>query len=326
MPARFAGGSVTASWEPAGEGSGESRVSPVSPVSIDEAFRYCARVATAHYENFPVASLFLPADKRPYIQAIYAFSRVADDFADEQDRLPAERLANLDDWERMLRECYQGKAEHPVFIALGETVRQNRIPIEPLLDLLAAFRRDVTQSRYESFDDLLGYCRCSANPVGRLVLMIFGHREEALFALSDRICTALQLANFWQDVFVDAARNRLYIPLEDMRRFGYAEASWLGRVPGKGYKELMKFEIERTKGMFYEGAELPRLVEKELQVELKMVWLGGMSILRLLEKRGLDTGRRPSLGTLRKIMILVRALLVDDLSRYGRKKKQWDLT
>jgi squalene synthase HpnC len=258
---------------------------------------------------------------------VYAFSRIADDFADEEILLPAERLAHLEDWERMLLECYQGRAEHPVFIALGETVRQNRIPIEPLRALLAAFKRDVTQSRYESFDDLLSYCRCSANPVGRLVLMMFGHREEALFNLSDKICTALQLANFWQDVFVDAGKNRCYLPLEDMRRFGYSEERWLARTPDAGFRELMKFEIERTRSMFYEGADLPGLVEKELQIELKLVWFGGMSILNATSKRGPDPAQRPSLGTLRKIMILLRALVVDDLSRYGRRRKrQWDLT
>jgi hydroxysqualene synthase len=319
-PAPFAEGSATSSWAT----TPASEQKPL--MTLDQAFGYCAGLATAHYENFPVASLFLPAEKRPYIQAIYAFSRIADDFADEENLLDADRLARLDDWETMLKECYEGHATHPVFLALGETVRQNRIPIEPLRDLLAAFRRDVTQNRYETFDDLLGYCRCSANPVGRLVLMIFGQREEALFTLSDTICTALQLANFWQDVFVDAGRNRCYLPLEDMRRFGYTEESWRGRVIDGRYKELMNFEIERTRKMFYDGAELPRLVEKELQVELKMVWFGGMSILDLIAKRGLDSTARPSLGTFRKIMVFLRALVIDDLSRFGRKKKPWDLT
>jgi hydroxysqualene synthase len=294
--------------------------------TLDEAFRYCAEITTAHYENFPVASLFLPEEKRPYIQAIYAFSRVADDFSDEGNLLPADRLARLQDWEMMLGECYEGRAEHPVFIALRETVERNRIPVEPLKDLLAAFRRDVTQNRYESFDDLLSYCRCSANPVGRLVLMLFGHRDEGLFALSDKICTALQLTNFWQDLFVDLGKDRLYVPLEDMRRFGYGVENWRSRVIDANCRALLKFEVERTRDIFYEGAELPSLVEKELQIELRMVWFGGMSILAMLSRHGPSATKKPAFGTARKAMILIRSLFHNDLSRYGRKKKPWDLT
>jgi phytoene synthase len=292
----------------------------------DEAFRICGEIAAKHYENFPVASLFLPEERRPYIQAIYAFSRMADDFADEPGMVGAERIARLRDWELMLEECYQGRAEHPVFVALGETVRKNRIPIGLLKDLLAAFTRDVRQNRYETYDELLDYCRCSANPIGRLVLMVFGHADERLFALSDRICTALQLTNFWQDIFVDLEKDRLYLPLEEMRRFGYTPGMWKNGETGPPFRELMAFQVERTKALFYDGAELPELVEKDLQVELKLVWLGGMSILDRISKRGVTPARRPSIGGPGKLIILLRALTIRRLGSYRRKKKPWDLT
>jgi squalene synthase HpnC len=297
------------------------------PVSVDEAFAYCARITETHYENFPVASLLIPSDKRPYIQAIYAFSRIADDFADEGNRSPGERIALLEEWEEGLRRCYDGEAEHPVFIALAETVRQQRIPREPLADLLTAFKRDVTQTRYETFDDLLSYCRCSANPVGRLVLMIFDHHDDDLFQKSDAICTALQLTNFWQDLGIDARKDRLYLPLEDLRRFGYSEENWKDGLHDKGFRSLMAFETERTRDLFYRGAELPALVEKDLQIELRLVWFGGMAILKMLERSDYDVFRtRPSLSTFNKLMIFLRAMMRSDLTSLRVKKKPWDLT
>jgi squalene synthase HpnC len=299
---------------------------PVRKYTVDEAFEYCARVTNAHYENFPVASLFLPGEKRPYIQAIYAFSRTADDFADELERSAKERLDALENWEEQLRQCYDGHAEHPVFIALRETVRDLDIPIEPLKNLLAAFKRDVTQNRYETFDDVLSYCSCSANPVGRLVLMIFGYRDEQFFQRSDKICTALQLTNFWQDVAIDKKKDRLYIPLEDMKKFDYSLDSWNNEILDGQFRDLMKFQVERTRTLFYAGAELPSMVERDLQLELKLVWFGGLSILRKLDKVKYNVfRRRPSLTTLDKAIILLRGLLLNDLSKFGRKKESWDL-
>lgn len=298
---------------------------PTKEYTVDEAFGYCADITNAHYENFPVASLFLPREKRPYIQAIYAFSRIADDFADELTRSPEERLHALNDWQEQLHQCYQGNAAHPVFIALRETVQNLNIPIDLLNDLLSAFKRDVTQNRYETFDDLLSYCRCSANPVGRLVLMIFGYRDEQLFQLSDDICTALQLTNFWQDVSVDQKKDRLYIPLEDIRQYGYSVDGWSNGVMDNNFLRLMKFQVERTREMFHSGAKLPSLVERDLQLELKLVWLGGMSILKKLEKAKYDVvHHRPELSTLNKGMILFRGLVINDLIRYRKKEELWE--
>lgn len=295
--------------------------------SVDEAFEYCAMITTAHYENFPVASLFLPEEKRPYIQAIYAFSRTADDFADEGHLSKEERLDRLNDWEDKLRQCFDGNADHPVFIALRETIQKNEIPIEPLQDLVTAFKRDVGQNRYDTFEDLLSYCSCSANPVGRLVLLIFGYRDEALFKLSDAICTALQLMNFWQDVEIDMKKDRLYLPLKDIRRYGYSLEEWSNSVVNENFERLMKFQAERTKELFYAGCELPSLVDKDLQLELRLVWFGGMSILKKLDRLHYDVfTNRPSLGNLDKIMILARGLFIRNLNRYGKKRKQWDLT
>ncbi len=295
--------------------------------SIDDAFDFCARITNAHYENFPVASLFLPKEKRPYIQAIYAFSRIADDFADESVRLPEERLANLQNWEEQLELCFRGEARHPVFIALSETVSRLDIPVEPFRDLLTAFRRDVTQHSYATFEDLMSYCSCSANPVGRLVLMIFGYRDEKLFRLSDHICTALQLTNFWQDVSVDKEKQRVYVPIEDMERFEYSMDDLQHGRSEKQFHNLMKFEVERTKNMFYDGAELPSLVENDLQLELRLVWFGGMRILKKIERSGFEVLlHRPTLNTLDKSTVFLLGLFYNNLSRFGRKRKQWDLT
>ena len=293
--------------------------------SLDEAFDYCATITNAHYENFPVASLFLPEEKRPYVQAIYAFSRVADDFADERDRLPEDRLADLNDWDEKLRQCFEGHVDHPVFIALRETVSQLGLPIEPLHDLLTAFKRDVTQNRYGTFDDLLGYCRCSANPVGRLVLMIFGCREEEMFKLSDDICTALQLTNFWQDVTVDQKKDRLYLPIEDMDRFGYSLQDWTNSTLNDRFRDLMKFEVARTREMFFHGVDLPSRVLKELQFELKLVWIGGMTILKKIDSvKGNVLTQRPSLSTFDKGIILLRGLLLKELRHFGKKRVEWE--
>lgn len=298
--------------------------------SVDEAFAYCASITETHYENFPVASIFLPEEKRPYIQALYAFSRIADDYADELKRPSEDRLADLTEWENNLRQCYEGRYEHPVFIALHETVKRYDIPIDPLLDLILAFKRDVTQNRYETFTDLLDYCRCSANPVGRLVLMIFNYRDENLFSYSDSICTALQLTNFWQDISVDKQKDRLYIPLEDMQRFGYTVEDWQNCIMNDNFTELIKFEIERTKQIFYQGAQLPSLVAKDLQLELKLIWLGGMEILlKILKKERNILVDRPKLDNISKLKILLFGLFIKDLVYFRRKKPKknpWDLT
>ncbi|MBK8719510.1 MAG: squalene/phytoene synthase family protein [Deltaproteobacteria bacterium] len=201
---------------------------PPGPWTTAAGYRWCERMAASHYENFPVASKFLPPHLRPHVAAIYAFARTADDFADEP-RFEGRRSQALAAWESLLEACYHRDVEHPVFIALRDTVRRHNIPIGPLRALLTAFRMDLTKHRYTSFNELLGYCTHSANPVGQLVLFVHGHREPDLHRFSDEICSALQIANFLQDLSVDIPRGRIYIPEEDLVHFGVAHDDLFGR-------------------------------------------------------------------------------------------------
>jgi squalene synthase HpnC len=277
--------------------------------AVDDAFTYCARVAREHYENFPVASRFLPRESRPYIAAIYAFARLADDMADEGSRSPEERVGELDAWEEKLKKSYMGAADHPVFIALAETASVKRIPQQLFTDLLAAFRMDVTRSRYQTFNDVLGYCSLSANPVGRLVLHVFDDAEESKMALSDHICTALQLANFWQDISLDKKKGRIYVPLEDLEAFRYTEDEFCRGVEDGRFRDLMQFQVERTRNLFQEGKPLIPKVTPHLQFELRLTWNGGMAILKKIEQiRYALFTRRPHLTLADKISILGSAL------------------
>jgi squalene synthase HpnC len=286
-----------------------SPVAQASTRSIETAFAHCERIARMHYENFPVASFFMSRAYRPYIASIYAFARTADDIADESAMKPEERLLKLDEWEDKLDSCFEGDAGDPVFIALAETVRRCALPKKAFTDLLTAFRMDVVTKRYQTFDALLGYCRHSANPVGRLVLGVFRDASERTVELSDKICTALQLTNFWQDVSVDLARGRLYIPLEDLERFGYTELD-LGRgVVNDRFRQLVRFEVERTAKMFDEGKALLDGIVEDLRFELTLTWLGGRAILGKIEAAGYDvlTGR-PAISTAGKASLLLQAL------------------
>ena len=248
----------------------------------NSSFKYCEDIAKGHYENFPVASLLLPKDKRKYVYAIYAFARAADDFADEEgiEGGTPKRLALLDEWYEKLKDCYKGKAYDPIFIALGKTVEDCSIPIKPLEDLLSAFRQDVVKSRYSTFEEVLDYCTRSANPVGRLVLMIFGCHDEEFFKYSDKICTALQLTNFWQDVEVDLRKDRIYLPEEDLNMFRYSYRELELKQDNNNFRNLMEFEVNRTQKIFDEGRKLLEMTAgnentKKLSKELKLTWLGG---------------------------------------------------
>lgn len=280
--------------------------------SVSDAFAYCERMARTHYENFPVGSLLVPRRLRPHVYSIYAFARTADDFADEGYDTPpgiSERLQALADWQRQLEDCYAGRAAHPVFIALAETVRELRLPVQLFRDLLSAFTQDVTKRRYANFDEVLDYCRRSANPVGRLILLLFDYRDEALHRLSDHICTALQLANFWQDVSVDLQKDRVYLPQDEMARFGYSEAQLQAREFNERFAELMKHQVERTRELFMQGRPLPELVRGRLRYELRLTWHGGMRILEYIERQGYDTlSRRPKITKADKLRLLLRTL------------------
>jgi squalene synthase HpnC len=287
--------------------------------SLDDAYRYCEHLTHNHYENFPVASILLPSDKRKHVSAIYAFARTADDLADEPrtDALRrglsmsvAERIDALYEWEEQLVDCFNGYAQHPVFIALGRTVERFQMPLELFQNLLTAFRSDVTTHRYETFDDVLAYCRNSANPVGRLVLMLFNYRSERLMEHSDAICTALQLTNFWQDVAVDLEKRRVYLPLEDIRRFDYSEEELLARRTTEEFRALMKFQVERTESLFNEGKPLLREVGRDLALELRATWHGGRRILEKIKQQRYDVfARRPKLTMRDATSVFFRALM-----------------
>jgi squalene synthase HpnC len=274
--------------------------------TLDEAFAHCEARVKAHYENFPVG-LFVPKDKRKYVHALYAFARAADDFADEKI-YDGVRVQKLDEWEARLHRAYQGDADGPIFAALADTVQHLAIPKQLLLDLLSAFRQDVVKDRYETWDELLDYCRRSADPVGRLVLLVFGYEDAALLPLSDAICTALQLANHWQDVAVDLKKDRIYMPRALMLDHGVAE--WdlnAGRVDDR-YKGLMADLIARTRQLFDRGRPLCDRVNRDLSFEMRLTWLGGSGILDRIEAVGYDVfRRRPSWGLLDKAGLAWRA-------------------
>ena len=287
---------------------------PPGPWTTESGYRFCERMAASHYENFPVASKFLPAHLRPHVAAIYAFARTADDFADEP-RFEGRRSHALAAWEQLLETCYHRDVQHPVFIALRDTVRRDNIPIGPLKALLTAFRMDLTKHRYATFGELLHYCTHSANPVGQLVLFVHGHREPELHRFSDEICSALQIANFLQDLSIDVPRGRIYVPEEDLLHFGVGHEDLLARRETEEYVELMRFEVARVRAMFYRGRPLIRRVSPGLSMELDATWRGGMAILQRIEDQGYATlAHRPVLEKRDMAGIAIRSLFA-----FGRR-------
>ncbi|MBI2338926.1 MAG: squalene synthase HpnC [Deltaproteobacteria bacterium] len=258
-------------------------------------FEYCLKITKNHYENFPVASLAIPRKYRPFVAAVYAFARAADDFADEKE-FEGTRLDRLNEWDEKLKNCAGGKADHPVFAALGETIRKFNLPVSLFSDLLAAFKMDTVVSRYETFDQVLNYCRHSANPVGRIILHLFGFPAPRLLEYSDFICTALQLANFWQDVAVDLEKDRIYIPREDFVRFRYSEEELKKKVENDNFRRLILFQVERTEDLFDRGKSLCGKIPGRLGFELRLTWLGGATILKkILALNGNMLSNRPKL-------------------------------
>jgi squalene synthase HpnC len=285
----------------------ESYRIPVSAPSLAEARAYCERLAKSHYENFSVASWFLPKRLRQHFYNVYAYCRISDDLGDEVGN-PQQSLELLDQWETELNSCYAGSPRHPVFVALAETVQQCGIPKHEFSDLLIAFRQDQTVTRFETFNNVLSYCRYSANPVGHLVLYLCGYSDAERQQLSDYTCTALQLANFWQDVFVDYGKGRIYLPLEDLRRFGVTGDDIAQRRATPQFTVMMKFEVERAREWFERGLPLIKKVNRELALDLDLFSRGGMEILRAIERQGFDVlHSRPVISKTRKLMLVGRA-------------------
>lgn len=266
---------------------------------VGAAYEHCERLARSHYENFPVASVLVPAGMRRHIAAIYAFARTADDFADEPSRPPELRLQLLDDWGLRLRRSVAEPppSTDPIFVALRDTMERCALPVDLFEDLLSAFRQDVTVTRYATWADVLDYCRRSANPVGRLVLRVAGVRNDAADQASDAVCTALQLANFWQDFGVDWRNGRLYLPADELRIHGALERDLDAAAMPPAWRSAMRAAVERTRQLFAAGRPVTDAVTGRLRWELRATWLGGMRILNEVEALNYDTlHRRPKLS------------------------------
>jgi squalene synthase HpnC len=277
---------------------------PEQAPSHTEAQEYCRRLARTHYENFSVATWFLPERLRQDFFNVYAYCRISDDLGDEVGDANTS-LELLDQWEAELDRCYTGRPRHPVFVALAETVQKCEIPKQPFVDLLTAFRQDQRIPRYATFDDVVGYCRYSANPVGHLVLYVCGYRDAERQALSDFTCTALQLANFWQDVSVDFANGRLYLPLEDLLRFGVGEEDIAAQRNTSAFCDMMRFEVERARDWFHRGLPLIEKVDRELALDIELFSRGGQEILNAIEAQGYNVlGRRPAISKSRKLLLV----------------------
>ncbi|MFL6673607.1 MAG: squalene synthase HpnC [Massilia sp.] len=263
-----------------------------------------------HYENFPVASVLLPRHLRPAVEAIYAFARSADDLADEGDAAPAERLAALNAYDEALDRIERGEAaSEPLFARLAAVRAQYGLPLQLLRDLLSAFKQDVVTHRYADFAALLDYCRRSANPVGRLMLALYGATGERKLRQSDAICTALQLINFWQDAAIDIAKGRIYIPQDDMARFGVSAAGIERGEAGPAWRRLMTFEVGRARALMHEGAPLALQLPGRIGWELRLVVQGGLRILELVERVDYDVfRRRPKLSARDWVAVAWRAL------------------
>jgi squalene synthase HpnC len=306
---------------------------PARAPTLADAQQYCSRLAHSHYENFSVVTWFLPKHLHQHFYNVYAYCRISDDLGDEVGD-PQQSLALMDEWESELNATYLSMVDsplvdmrqdveklqggfagrnpvsprHPVFVALRETIRKCDIPRAPFADLLAAFRQDQTVTRYPTFEDVLGYCKNSANPVGHLVLYLCGYRDAERQKLSDYTCTALQLANFWQDVAVDYSKGRIYLALESLAKFGVSESDIAQRCATPQFLAMMKFEVARARDWFQQGLPLAGMVDKQLALDIELFSRGGLEILNAIERQGYDVlQRRPAISKPRKLWLLARA-------------------
>ena len=288
---------------------------PANECTADAAQAYTRWLATHHYENFNVVSWLLPKELHQHFYNVYAYCRWADDLGDEIPER-ARALELLDWWERELAACYEERPVHPVFVALRETVVAKDIPKQPFADLLKAFRQDQVVKRYATWEEVLDYCVYSANPVGRLVLYLCGYRDEERQRLSDATCTALQLANFWQDVSRDLEKGRIYVPLERAAAHGVSEGDIVGKMFSERYVSLMKELIARTRELFEEGLPLSKKVQGKLSVDLEMFSRGGLAVLDAIEAMGYDTlNRRPKVSKGKQVRLLGRAIVAQVFDR-----------
>jgi squalene synthase HpnC len=278
------------------------------PYAAEEAGAYTRWLARRHYENFHVATFLLPRRLRQDFYNVYAYCRWADDLGDEMGGR-AESLKLLAWWRAELDAMYAGRATHPVFVALMETVRKHAIPRQPFADLIQAFVQDQTVARYRDWEELFAYCRYSANPVGRLVLHLCGYSDAGRQRLSDATCTALQLANFWQDVTVDLLKDRVYIPLELMERHGYTVEELYARRFTPAFREVMREAVDKARGLFLEGLPLSKMVDRRLALDLDLFSRGGIRVLEKIERRDYDVlAARPAISKAERVRLLLGSL------------------
>jgi len=295
----------------------EAAFAPASDAPAAEAFT--RRLAHSHYENFSVVTRLLPRSLRQDFCNIYAFCRLADDLGDEGTSAGSAALRHLDRFRDNLRACYDGRADTAVFLALRQTVGRHDIPIDPFLDLIDAFEQDQRVTRYDTFEDLLDYCRRSANPVGRLVLYVCGYRDERRQELSDFTCTALQLANFWQDVRRDLRDlGRIYLPRESMERFSVTEEDLWRDSATEGVKALVRFEVDRAEALFARGDGLLPLLDGSVRRQVALFGAGGRAVLQAIRRQGYDTlRRRPVLSPLQQLGLAGRVVACQLWGRRG---------
>lgn len=287
---------------------------PAEAPSLTEARAFCCDLARSHYENFTVVSWLAPRAMREPLSILYAYCRTVDDLGDEA---PGDRLTLLKHYQDELDEAFGGHPRHPVLVALQEVIQRFDLPKDPFKRLIEANRIDQTTKQYETFEGLLEYCACSANPVGQLVLMLYGYRDEDRFSLSDKTCTALQLANFWQDVRRDRESGRIYIPEEDRERFGVDACDLDADRAGDRLRRLMMFEVARTRAYFAAGLPLLDRVKGRLRIDLALFSRGGLAILDELERQSFDPlVRRPTLDGRTKALLFLSTMLRPGWSRW----------
>tara|TARA_B100000287_G_scaffold258827_1_gene243373 strand:- start:10950 stop:11921 length:972 start_codon:yes stop_codon:yes gene_type:complete len=280
---------------------------------LKSAQKYCTKIAKANYENFIISNWFTPKDIKQHIQNIYAFCRYGDDLGDDSPFPPSERLSLLNEWMDDLERAFHsekkpwsGNPRHPILIAVSHTANIFQIPITPFKRLIEAFKFDQDKIRYNNYQELKNYCIHSADPVGHLFLYIYGHKSEELQKISDFTCTALQLANHWQDVSRDLDQDRIYMPIDEMEKFNYSLKDYQKRTVNDEWRALMRFQVERTRELFEKGTELWDKVDSRLAVDLRMFTMGGLAVLDAIEKQGYDTwNKRPKISKLKQIRMLM---------------------
>ena len=277
--------------------------------SLEEEYTLALRFTKSHYENFPVISLFIPKKLRKHVAVVYWFARQADDLADEGNVPADERIINLEKYSESLTKSIEGNFESDFWKVLNNTIKEYRLNPKHFFDLLKAFKQDVIKSRYSTFNEVLNYCGYSANPVGRIILEFFDVRDREIVKYSDSVCTALQLTNFYQDFAVDLKKKRIYIPIDELRKFGFDEENVEIFAYDDNFKELIKFQIDRTRELFFEGRKLVKFLPNRLKTQIKWTILGGEEILRKIEKLNFDViDFRPTLSKYDYIKLMNKAI------------------